>query len=1040
MYRGDGINSSSGSKKRGLGVGFNKEIIDLDPIDDRESQTKKAKIYTVTPLPVVTDVFETKAVREVPASINLASDLPTEDKSVLLTHQVRHQVALPPTYPYIPLSEHVSPPDPPRTYPFTLDPFQKVSIQCIERSESVLVSAHTSAGKTVVAEYAIAQGLRNKQRVIYTSPIKALSNQKYRELQEEFGDVGLMTGDVTINPTASCLVMTTEILRSMLYRGSEVMREVAWVVFDEIHYMRDKTRGVVWEETIILLPHQVHYVFLSATIPNAMEFAEWICKIHEQPCHVVYTDFRPTPLQHYVFPSGTDGIYMVVDEKGVFREDIFQQSISALKKDWDGDYPAGSKGKKTKRGRIEQPKGPSDMYKIVKMIMQRNYNPVIVFSFGKKDCEAFAQDVTFDFNDDNERDMVSQVFHNAISSLSDDDRNLPQIDAILPLLKRGIGIHHSGLLPFLKEVTEILFQEGLIKVLFATETFAMGLNMPAKTVVFSNLKKFDGQTTRYISSGEYIQMSGRAGRRGLDERGIVFMIVTERMDPPVVKNMIKGDADQLASAFHLGYNMILNMTRVEGLSPEYILQRSFYQFQNTASLPALEEEIQRAEEEKVSIEIPEEEVIADYYELRDQLEMYTKDMRDVINQPQFSLPFLQPGRLIRVKHDNMDFGWGMVVTAEKKKQEQDHSGNNFSVSKPTNRIQYIVDVLLHCDPKSAVAKNADGSTTGVRPCLENQKGEMMVVPVDLTCVDGISEIRIFPPKDLKPLDQREAVYKSMQEVFQRFNNGLPLLDPVTDMGITDEGFKKLLRKIEILESKLLLNSLHNSPRLPDLYEMYTRKVAVQAKIKALKKKIQSAHSIMQLEELRCRKRVLRRLGYITANDVVDVKGRVACEINCGHELELTEMLMNGVFNDLSVETTAALMSCFLQIEGEETGETLQEEFRKPFQQLKETARRIAAISLECKLVVDEKEYVQKFHPDMMEIVYAWCKGAKFSEICKYTSMYEGNIIRNFRTLDEVLRTMVSATKTIGNIELENKFSEAMEKIRRDIVFAASLYL
>ena len=169
---------------------------------------------------------------------------------------------------------------PAKTYPFTLDPFQSTAIDCVERNESVLVAAHTSAGKTVVAEYAIAKSLRDGQRVVYTSPIKALSNQKYRDLQEEFDDVGLMTGDITINPSATCLVMTTEILRSMLYRGSEVMREVAWVIYDEVHYMRDKERGVVWEESIILLPHKVRFVFLSATIPNAKQFVSWIAKIH----------------------------------------------------------------------------------------------------------------------------------------------------------------------------------------------------------------------------------------------------------------------------------------------------------------------------------------------------------------------------------------------------------------------------------------------------------------------------------------------------------------------------------------------------------------------------------------------------------------------------------------------------------------------------------------------------------------------------------------------------------------------------------------
>ncbi|KAJ2549311.1 ATP-dependent RNA helicase mtr4 [Coemansia sp. RSA 1878] len=257
---------------------------------------------------IVLDSFEEDLQREVkPAGLD-TSAADKETGNVVLSHSVRHQVAIPPDYNYVPLSQRPKIADPARTYPFELDPFQKASIQCINDNESVLVAVHTSAGKTVVAEYTISECLRNKQRVIYTSPIKALSNQKYREFLEEFGDVGLMTGDVTISPQASCLVMTTEILHSMLYRGSEVMREVAWVVFDEIHYMRDKERGVVWEETIILLPHQVHFVFLSATIPNAMQFAEWITKTHEQPCHVVYTDFRPTPLQHYLFPQGSDGI------------------------------------------------------------------------------------------------------------------------------------------------------------------------------------------------------------------------------------------------------------------------------------------------------------------------------------------------------------------------------------------------------------------------------------------------------------------------------------------------------------------------------------------------------------------------------------------------------------------------------------------------------------------------------------------------------------------------------------------------------------
>jgi len=495
-----------------------------------------------------------------------------------------------------------------------------------------------------------------------------------------------MTGDVTINPNASCLVMTTEILRSMLYRGSEVMREISWVVFDEIHYMRDKERGVVWEETIILLPNQVHYVFLSATIPNAFQFAEWICKIHEQPCHVVYTDYRPTPLQHYLFPAGGDGIHLAVDEKGVFREDNFQRAISYLgDKDDDSKQKIKGKGKKQVRGKGQT----TDLYKIIKMIMTRNYQPVIVFSFAKRECENNALMLSkLDFNNEEEKEMIQSVYTNAISSLSEDDQQLPQIEHLLPLLKRGIGIHHSGLLPILKEVIEILFQEGLIKVLFATETFSIGLNMPAKTVLFTSVRKFDGKENRWVSGGEYIQMSGRAGRRGLDDRGIVILMLDEKMEPAVAKGMLKGVADRLNSAFHLSYNMILNLLRVEGISPEFMLERCFYQFQNCAKIPELIDDLSKLEDEKNAIKIENESEIAEYYEIRKQLKQYKRDRRTIMNNPQYILPYLQTGRLVRIRIDDkvkdvdafkddesvQDYGWGVIISIQKRINQNKQMG------------------------------------------------------------------------------------------------------------------------------------------------------------------------------------------------------------------------------------------------------------------------------------------------------------------------------------------------------------------------------
>ena len=222
--------------------------------------------------------------------------------------------------------------------------------------------------------------------------------------------------------------------------------------------------------------------------------------------------------------------------------------------------------------------------------MLKNLNPVIVFSFSKRECELNALHMnTLAFNDESEKKMVNKVFNSAIEMLSPEDQNLVQITNLLPLLEKGIGVHHSGLLPILKETIEILFQEGLIKVLFATETFSIGLNMPAKTVVFTSVRKFDGISRRFITSSEFVQMSGRAGRRGLDDRGVVILMVDAAMDPAVAKDIVRGQQDRLNSAFHLGYNMILNLMRVEGISPVYMLERCFYQFQHAADATELEQ-------------------------------------------------------------------------------------------------------------------------------------------------------------------------------------------------------------------------------------------------------------------------------------------------------------------------------------------------------------------------------------------------------------------------------------------------------------------
>ncbi|KAL6990835.1 Exosome RNA helicase MTR4 [Sarracenia purpurea var. burkii] len=961
------------------------------------------------------------------------------DESVACVHDVSYPEGyVPPSNPSLAQEDS----KPAKDFLFTHDPFQLEAIKCLDVGESVMVSAHTSAGKTVVALYAIAMSLRNKQRVIYTSPIKALSNQKYREFKEEFSDVGLMTGDVTIEPNASCLVMTTEIWRSMLYKGSEIMREVAWIIFDEVHYMRDRERGVVWEESIVMAPKNSRFVFLSATVPNAKEFADWVAKVHQQPCHIVYTDYRPTPLQHYIFPSGSNGLYLVVDEKGKFREDSFQKALNALVPTSEG-HRKKENGKWHKGLMVGKAGEESDIFKMVKMIILRQYDPVILFSFSKRECEFLAMQMAkMDLNQDDEKVNIETIFWSAMDMPSDDDKKLPQVSNMLPILKRGIGVHHSGLLPILKEVIEILFQEGLIKCLFATETFSIGLNMPAKTVVFTNVRKFDGDNFRWISSGEYIQMSGRAGRRGIDERGICILMVDEKLEPSTAKMMLKGSADSLNSAFHLSFNMLLNQMRCEDGDPEDLLRNSFYQFQADRAVPDLEKQAKDLERERDSIVIEEEDSLENYYSLLEQYKSLKKDIRDIVFAPRYCLPFLQPGRLVCIQckkgiETSPSFSidgqvtWGVIINFERVKSLSEDDANR----KPED-ANYTVHVLTRC----AVHNGEVGKKT-IEIVPLKERGDPVVISVPISQIDSLSTVRLIIPKDLLPLEARENTLKKVSEVLSRFaKEGMPLLDPEEDMKVQSSSYRKAVRRIEALENLFEKHEVAKSPLVEQKLKVLHMKKNLTAKIKAIKRTLRSSTALAFKDELKARKRVLRRLGYITSDDVVGLKGKVACEISSADELTLTELMFNGVLKDIKVEEMVSLLSCFVWQEKLQDAQKPRDELDLLYTQLQETARRVAKVQLDCKVQIDVDNFVSSFRADIMEAVYAWAKGSKFYEIMEISQVFEGSLIRAIRRLEEVLQQLIQAAKSIGETELELKFQDAVSKIKRDIVFAASLYL
>lgn len=536
-------------------------------------------------------------------------------------------------------------PDMAREWPFELDTFQKEAIYHIENGDSVFVAAHTSAGKTVVAEYAIALAARHMTKAIYTSPIKALSNQKFRDFRQTFDEVGILTGDVQINPEASCLIMTTEILRSMLYRGADLIRDVEFVIFDEVHYVNDMERGVVWEEVIIMLPEHVSLILLSATVPNTHEFASWVGRTKKKDIYVISTPKRPVPLEHYLWAN--KNIHKIVDSDRKFSEKGWKEANAASQRrdqpqtlppannarggtnqrggrggnnQRGGQNQRGGRGGNNQRGRGGPPRAshnPGHMGRggrpgfasvaqdknlwvhLVQYLKKSNLLPGCIFVFSKKRCEENADALTNqDFSNAQEKSHIHMIVEKSLARLKPEDRVLPQIIRMRELLSRGIAVHHGGLLPIVKELVEILFAQTLVKVLFATETFAMGLNLPTRTVVFSGYRKHDGHSFRDLYPGEYTQMAGRAGRRGLDTVGSVIIVPPGGGEAPPVadlQRMILGEPQKLRSQFRLTYNMILNLLRVEALKIEEMIKRSFSEHATQQLLPEHEKAVKLSE-------------------------------------------------------------------------------------------------------------------------------------------------------------------------------------------------------------------------------------------------------------------------------------------------------------------------------------------------------------------------------------------------------------------------------------------------------------
>ncbi|VDK66723.1 unnamed protein product [Onchocerca ochengi] len=961
-----------------------------------------------------------------------------------------------------------------RQYPFQLDPFQQQAVICLDRGDSVFVAAHTSAGKTVVAEYAVALA-------IYTSPIKALSNQKFREFKLIFEDVGLITGDIQLHPEAFCLVMTTEVLRSMLYNGSEIIRELEWVIFDEVHYINDAERGHVWEEVLIMLPAHAKIVMLSATVPNCVEFADWVGRIKKRQIYVIMTARRPVPLEHFLY-TGQDGktkkdMFKIIDSNGQFVQKGYSLASAA----------------KANIRKANANMGPDkNVYTtVIDHLRMQNMLPVIVFVFSRRRCDDNAYLLrSVDLTTEKEKSSIHHFFSRCIARLRGSDKHLPQVLQMKELCKHGFAIHHSGILPILKEVVELLFQKGLVKVLFATETFAMGVNMPARTVIFDTLQKHDGRQLRMLNPGEYIQMAGRAGRRGLDATGTVIVLCKGPYVPDYLDlvNCMQGKPTKLESRFRVTYSMLLNLLRVEHLSVIDVLKRSYVESASLRSALTQKTRLKEIEKLLASREDPncatcfpiENHSIVDYYEslrifLRSRAELWPELIRiPVVDK------LLSPGRLIIVclpefgRIATLAMILKIMVDGNSKKMslllsmEDDGEVAEHVKRKVDCFTRMLEEEQREICEKSLLQCAAFYGLEGLSPQKFSDKMRRIYTIVDSIPFDRLIAIcqktlKIDPLAVIEDMKERnypnhrtKSPDQAVQKIIDEIDNMAANWDSTKKGSVKLPGQDIQVNDVDMFQKLLHLNDFRNflindtnfccrqCPLFREHFAYVHDKKSLQDKCDGLRLKL-STDGLLLSQDYYDRIKLLRRLNYIDDSNLVSLKGRVACEIH-HQELLITELILDNKFHYRSPAEIAAMLSVTTcqhkSREGEHRNDN-GEIVRTPpvLKELKddviEVCNRIGKIQRECG--IKDVDLFEELSFDLMHAVHEWANSVPFADIMQLTDAQEGLIVRCIQRLDELCRDIRNAARLVGDPALYEKMEDTSAAIKRDIVFAASLY-
>ena len=879
--------------------------------------------------------------------------------------------------------------NPKEIFPFVLDEFQLKAIDSLNQGHSVVVSAPTGSGKTLIGEYAIHRAISHGNKVFYTTPLKALSNQKLRDFRNQFGssNVGLLTGDLSLNREASIIVMTTEIFRNMLYaaadKNDDPLLNIETVVLDECHYMNDAHRGTVWEESIIHCPKSVQFVALSATVANAGQLTDWIEKVHG-PTDLISSNTRPVPLEFHF--CSAKGLHPLLNDKG--------KGLHPNCKIW---RPTKSQKRKGRISKPPQPDSPSLSF-VISKLAERNMLPAIYFIFSRRGCDKAVKSIASNcLVTKEERNLIQDRFEKYAILNSEGLRDDLHIRALL----NGIASHHAGVLPAWKELIEELFQAGLVKVVFATETLAAGINMPARSTIISTLSKRSDNGHRQLMGSEFLQMAGRAGRRGLDSKGFVVTVQTRFEGVREAGHLATSPADPLISQFTPSYGMVLNLLqRYELEKSRELIERSFSKYLADLDLVEEEDELLRLKEEfdkhkKISQDIPwsdfekYEKVKSHLKEERRLLKILQKQSAETLSSElNLALEFANKGTLISIKTPQLR---GKVLPA------------------------VIVEKIKIRDRKSQFLCLTDENIW-----IIISSKEVVSLYADLTCLD-VSQITTPDISRTGEYHHGDSESNELALLISNLSRKIDMRTPQYDLAREVLSQAKLVKS---LDDQLLSQPAHKWGDKKKLKKHRRRMDELEIEIQKREEKLYY-RSNRHWETFLSIIKVLNYFGCLddlTPNDI----GTGISSLRGENELWIGLVLVSGHLDELSpIELAGVIQSIVTEVNRPDLWSGF-----IPSAVADEAFNDLSNIQKELSIVQERFgiEVPILWSSELMGLVEAWAKGSTWTDLISNTSLDEGDVVRVLRRTYDLL-SQIPYCEAVSR-QLRNNAKAAMKLMDR----------